>query len=99
MPRAAPALARPLMAAVTRLARGLSDPNRVEILRLIAAQRGPICACDIVEAIDLSQPTVSHHLKILREAGLIEATKQGLWTFYAIAPGARAALRGLATLV
>jgi ArsR family transcriptional regulator len=60
----------------------LSDPSRIEILRLIAAQAGPVCACDVVAHFDLSQPTISHHLKVLREARLLRASKVGVWVFY-----------------
>ena len=52
-------------------AKALADPNRIRILRLLAGQEGPLCACDVVGHTDLSQPTVSHHLKVLKEAGLL----------------------------
>ena len=51
-------------------------------MRLLAGQEGAVCACDIVEHVDLSQPTVSHHLKVLKEAGLLRSYRQGLWAFY-----------------
>lgn len=63
-------------------ARALSDPSRVEILRLVYAQPAPVCACDVVERFDLSQPTVSHHLGVLREAGLLKSSRIGIWSFY-----------------
>lgn len=84
---------------ITAVAKALADRNRVEILRLLARQPGPLCACDVVEHFDLSQPTVSHHLKVLREAGLLSATRRGLWTFYAPHPEARRALSALAALL
>jgi ArsR family transcriptional regulator len=66
--------------------KALADSNRVEILRLIAAQAGPICVCDIVDRFDLSQPTISHHLKVLREAGLVTVSRRGVWAYYAPGP-------------
>lgn len=66
--------------------RALGDPSRLEIFRLIAAQSEPICACDVVARFDLTQPTISHHLKVLRDAGLITAARRGVWAYYAVAP-------------
>ena len=64
--------------------KALADSTRLEILRLVAAQSGPTCVCDIVAHFDRSQPTISHHLKILREAGWLSQSKVGIWAFYAI---------------
>ena len=72
--------------------KALADPTRLEILRLIAAQAGPTCVCDIVVHFDRSQPTISHHLKVLREAGWLSQSKMGIWAFYAIDSRARALL-------
>lgn len=66
--------------------KALADPTRLEILRVVVAQSGPVCACDIVDRFDLSQPTISHHLKILRDAGLLTSRKKGLWSFYSPDP-------------
>jgi ArsR family transcriptional regulator len=66
--------------------KALGDLNRVEILRLIASQAAPICVCDIVDRFDLSQPTISHHLKVLREAGLVTVSRRGVWAYYAPGP-------------
>ena len=65
-------------------AKAIADPNRIEILRLVAQQSGPVCACDVVEHLNLSQPTVSHHLKILKQARLLRGSRSGLWAFYEI---------------
>lgn len=81
------------------LAKALADTNRLEILRLLASQSGPICACDIVDYLDLSQPTVSHHLKILKEAGLLRASRNGLWMFYSLDPDGARALANLTGLI
>lgn len=66
--------------------KALADRTRFEIVRLIAAQEAPICACDIVDRFDVSQPTIAHHLKVLREAGLITASRQGVWAYYEVNP-------------
>ena len=66
--------------------RALGDPTRLAIFRLIAAQEAPLCACDVVDRFDLSQPTISHHLKALREAGLITVSRRGVWAYYAADP-------------
>lgn len=62
------------------------------MLRLIAAQAAPVCACDVVEYFDLSQPTISHHLKTLTGAGLLRDERKGLWVFYEVGPEAPALL-------
>jgi len=62
----------------------LADPTRLEILRLLAAQPGPTCVCDVVDHFELAQPTISHHLKVLREAGLLRASRRGIWSFYEV---------------
>jgi ArsR family transcriptional regulator len=72
--------------------KALADPTRLEILRLVGAQSGPTCVCDIVDHFDRSQPTISHHLKVLREAGWLTQTKMGIWAFYAIDSRAQALL-------
>jgi ArsR family transcriptional regulator len=72
--------------------KALGDGTRLEIFRLIAAQVEPICACEIVERFEVSQPTVAHHTKVLREAGLITAEKRGIWAYYAVDRAGIAAL-------
>jgi ArsR family transcriptional regulator, arsenate/arsenite/antimonite-responsive transcriptional repressor len=63
--------------------KALGDGTRLEIFRLIASQSAPICVCDITERFSVSQPTISHHLKVLREAGLIDVSRRGNWAYYA----------------
>ena len=79
------------------LARGfaaLSDPARLRVLSLLAsAEAGEVCACDLVEPVGRSQPTVSHHLKVLSEAGLIVGDRRGRWIWYRVVPGRLAQLR------
>lgn len=72
-------------AVVTRL-KALADTTRFEIMRLIAAQDGPVCACDIVDRFDVSQPTIAHHMKVLERAGLITVSRRGVWAYYAVDP-------------
>jgi len=73
--------------------KALSDPTRLDIFRLIAAQDTPICACDVVDRFQVSQPTISHHMKVLRDAGLVTVSRQGVWAYYAADPRGLALLR------
>jgi len=86
---------RPLDAdAAARLAGGfkaLADPTRVAIVNRLA--QGECCVCDLNAAFDLSQPTISHHLKLLRDAGLVSATRRGTWAYYRLEEEAVARLR------
>jgi ArsR family transcriptional regulator len=81
----------------SELARGfaaLADPARLRVLSLLAsADAGEVCACDLVEPVGRSQPTVSHHLKVLSEAGLIVGDKRGRWIWYRVVPERLAQLR------
>ena len=72
--------------------KALADPARVAIVNLLAAA-DEVCVCDLNAALDLSQPTVSHHLRVLREAGLVESSRRGTWAFYRLVPEAIAELR------
>jgi ArsR family transcriptional regulator, arsenate/arsenite/antimonite-responsive transcriptional repressor len=93
-----PVLDGPLSAAdAERLAvvfKAVADPARLRLLSLIAAQPGgEACTCDLTEPIGLTQPTVSHHLKVLLDAGLLTRDKRARWTYYRIVPDQLAALR------
>ncbi|WP_216915081.1 ArsR/SmtB family transcription factor [Nocardia noduli] len=69
--------------------KALSDPVRLRLLSAIAARAGQeACVCDLSEGIDLTQPTISHHLKVLREAGLLESQRRASWVYYRIVPEA-----------
>jgi ArsR family transcriptional regulator len=70
----------------------LSDPTRLRLLSLIAATGEACAACDLVAPLGVSQPTVSHHLKVLREAGLVESDKRGRWVYYRPVPDRLAVL-------
>ncbi|WZL75004.1 metalloregulator ArsR/SmtB family transcription factor [Clostridiaceae bacterium 35-E11] len=67
---------------VIEMFKAIADENRLKILKILS--QGKLCACDILENMDLSQPTVSHHLKILQQAGLITVEKKGRWNYYSI---------------
>ncbi|MDQ3758269.1 MAG: metalloregulator ArsR/SmtB family transcription factor [Actinomycetota bacterium] len=72
----------------------LADPVRLRLLSLIAAQAGgEVCACELVEPLGRSQPTVSHHLKVLHDAGLVDREKRGSWVWYRVVPERLAGLR------
>ncbi len=73
--------------------KALSDPTRLDIFRLVAAQDAPLCACDVVERFAVSQPTVSHHMKVLRDAGLVVVSRRGVWAYYAVDPAGLTSLR------
>ncbi|WP_026734169.1 ArsR/SmtB family transcription factor [Fischerella sp. PCC 9605] len=80
------------LAAIFRV---LGEPARLQMLSLIAAQPSrEVCACELAEPLGLSQPTVSHHLKVLYEAGLLEKERRGTWIYYRILPEKLALLRG-----
>jgi ArsR family transcriptional regulator, arsenate/arsenite/antimonite-responsive transcriptional repressor len=64
--------------------KALADPTRVQMLHMLKAATEPICVCDFTAAFDLGQPTVSHHLAKLKEAGLVASFKQGVWSFYTV---------------
>ncbi|WP_434316766.1 ArsR/SmtB family transcription factor [Leifsonia sp. P73] len=73
---------------VARAMKALADPARLRLLSMVAAHEdGEACVCDLTEPLDLSQPTVSHHLKILVEAGYLSRSKRGTWAYYRIVPG------------
>ena len=71
----------------------LADPVRLRLLSLVASRPDGVCACEVVEPLGRSQPTVSHHLKVLREAGLLESERRGPWVWYRVVPERVAALR------
>jgi ArsR family transcriptional regulator len=70
------------------LLKAIADPYRLTMLATLAAAEDEVCVCDFTEALPLNQPTVSHHLRILREAGLVTCERRGTWVYYRIAPDA-----------
>ena len=88
-PVAAPAIDEEDAARLARTLKALADPARLRLLSLIAAHEGgEACVCDLIEPVGLSQPTVSHHLKQLTEAGLVTREKRGVWAYFTLVPGA-----------
>jgi ArsR family transcriptional regulator, arsenate/arsenite/antimonite-responsive transcriptional repressor len=81
---------------VAPLLKALADPVRLRLVSLIAASAGgEACVCDLNDAFDLSQPTISHHLKLLHEAGLLDRDKRGVWVYYRVNTGALGDLAAL----
>ena len=70
------------------VAKALGDPVRVQLIDVLRRHAGKVCVCELVPLFDLSQPTVSHHLKVLREAGMVGSERQGLWAYYFVIPDA-----------
>jgi ArsR family transcriptional regulator len=81
---------------VAPLLKALADPVRLRLMSLIASREGgEACICDLNEAFDLSQPTISHHMKVLHEAGLVDRDKRGVWVYYRVRTQALASLGAL----
>ncbi len=81
---------------ITPLLKALADPVRLRLLSLVASHAdGEACVCDLNDAFDLSQPTISHHLKVLHESGLLDRSKRGVWVYYRVQPAALADLGAL----
>ena len=70
------------------LLRALADPTRLQMVSLLAEHPGEVCVCDITASFDLDQSTISHHLRVLREAGVIECARHGVWAYYFLQAGA-----------
>jgi ArsR family transcriptional regulator len=80
-------------AGLARLLKALADPARLRLVSLVAAHEGgEACVCELTESLGLSQPTISHHLKILVDAGIFSRDKRGVWAYYALVPSALDAL-------
>lgn len=78
---------------IAPLLKALADPVRLQLLSMVLSHPGgEACVCDLLPAFELSQPTISHHLKVLHEAGLLERDKRGVWVYYRAHPGALEAL-------
>jgi ArsR family transcriptional regulator len=97
-PLAAPALSDEEAEATAALFRALGDPARVRILNALATAAEPVCACEFVGALAVGQPTVSHHLKKLTEAGLLEREQRGKWAYFSLNPEATSTLAALVDL-
>ena len=70
------------------VAKALGDPMRMQLVDVLRKHAGKVCVCELVPLFDLSQPTVSHHLKVLRDAGIVGSERRGLWAYYYVIPNA-----------
>lgn len=85
-------------ASVVPMLKAIADPARLRLLSLVLSHEGgEACVCDLLPHFDLSQPTISHHLKVLHESGLLDREKRGTWVYYIARPEAMTALAGLFT--
>ena len=73
---------------MAKVAKALGDPIRMQLVDVLRKHAGKVCVCELVPLFDLSQPTVSHHLKVLRGAGIVGSERQGLWAYYYVEPEA-----------
>lgn len=73
---------------LARVAKALGDSIRLQLVDVLRKHAGKVCVCELVPLFDLSQPTVSHHLKVLREAGIVGSERRGLWAYYYVNPDA-----------
>jgi ArsR family transcriptional regulator, arsenate/arsenite/antimonite-responsive transcriptional repressor len=71
---------------MAQVAKALGDPVRLQLVDVLRRHAGKVCVCELVPLFDLSQPTVSHHLKVLRDAGIVGSERQGLWAYYFVIP-------------
>lgn len=97
-PLAAPALSDEEADATAAIFRALADPARVRIINCLATSDEPVCVCELIEPLGLGQPTVSHHLKKLVEAGLLEREQRGRWAYFTVRPEAARRLSALVDL-
>ncbi len=81
-----------------KILQAIAEPTRLAIVRQLAST-GKVCACDFTDCCAVSQPTVSHHLKVLREAGVVSGERQGTWIYYRLAPKAAARVAALGQLL
>ena len=79
-----PALSVEEARATAELFKALGDPARVRLMNMLAQGAGPVCMCELIEPVGLSQPTVSHHMKKLVEAGLVEREQRGKWAYFSL---------------
>lgn len=79
---------------MAQVAKALGDPVRLQLVDVLRKHAGKVCVCELVPLFDLSQPTVSHHLKVLRDAGIVGSERQGLWAYYFVIPDALKELSG-----
>lgn len=71
---------------IAAVAKALNDPIRVQIVDVLRSHAGEVCVCELVPLFEISQPTLSHHLRKLRDAGIVDSVKRGLWSYYFVKP-------------
>ncbi len=98
VPIGAPTLSDREAEATAELFKALGDPARVRLVNLLATSGGAVCMCDLIEPVGLSQPTVSHHMKKLVDAGLVKREQRGKWAFFTLKPDAVEKLAAVADL-
>lgn len=98
-PVEAPSLSPARVRTLADRLKALADPTRLAILDLLAQQPAPLCVCDITASFAQHQPTISHHLRLLREAGLVGTERRGIWSYYWATDTGRRALAALADLM
>ena len=76
------------------VAKALGDPIRLQLVDVLRKHAGKVCVCELTPLFDVGQPTVSHHLKVLRQAGIVDSERQGLWAYYYVLPDALAEFSG-----
>jgi ArsR family transcriptional regulator, arsenate/arsenite/antimonite-responsive transcriptional repressor len=81
-----PDVARDRAERIAELAKALGDPIRLQLVDVLRKHAGRVCVCELTPLFDVSQPTVSHHLKVLREAGIVDSERRGLWAYYYVVP-------------
>lgn len=94
-----PALPADQAAARVEVLKALADPTRLRMLSILRAATEPVCICDLTAVFELSQPTVSHHMGKLRAAGLVEAERRGIWTYYRLRENLAAEARAVVEAV
>ena len=78
---------------LSEVLKALADPMRVRIVATLRDAKAPLCTCDLTASSELSQPTITHHMRKLRDAGLVDATRSGVWTYYRLRPHLPASVR------
>ena len=82
---------------MARVAKALGDPIRLQLVDVLRRHAGKVCVCELTPLFDVGQPTVSHHLKVLRDAGIVDSERRGLWAYYYVVPDALKELTGWLT--
>ena len=83
-----PDISRQAATRMATVAKALGDPIRMQLVDVLRKHAGKVCVCELVPLFDISQPTLSHHLKKLREAGIVDSERRGLWAYYYVRPEA-----------